>query len=190
MYKKPLLLLGLAAASLAQLAVPGWMIVRREITLREGELFKFSTAPVDPADAFRGRYVWLRLEPDRVTVPGGAAWPDNRRAYAVLAADANGFAKVIRLDPTLPSDAPAIPVRVLWSDSRTGEVHIRWPLDRFYMEEKKAPAAEAAYRSRSRRDNRDCHVTVRVHDGNAVLENLFIDGQPIRDYLNVTGKSY
>ena len=45
-----------------QAAVPGSMVWKREHTLREGSVWKFRTAPVDPVDAFRGRYVALQFE--------------------------------------------------------------------------------------------------------------------------------
>ena len=53
-----------ALAAVTQLAAPARMIWRHERTLREGRVFLFHTRPVDPADAFRGRFVWLGLEPD------------------------------------------------------------------------------------------------------------------------------
>ena len=55
MNKRNGILLGLVVVAAAQLAVPAWMIAGRELTLREGQVFKFRTRPVDPADAFRGR---------------------------------------------------------------------------------------------------------------------------------------
>ena len=183
MNRKGLLLLALAAAAAAQLAVPAWMIVGRELTLRDGVQFKFRTRPVDPADAFRGRYVLLGLEPDHVTVSNASQWASGARAYAVLSTDADGFAEVLRLDRTPPPVELAIPVRVGWSVAGTNGVHFSWPLDRYYMEETRAPAAEAAYRSHSTRTNRTCHVTVRVRGRDAVLEGLFIDGKPIREFL-------
>jgi len=77
-----------------------------------------------------------------------------------------------------------VPVRVSWSDTSKNEVHIQWSgLDRFYMAENKAPAAETAYRKHNLRTNQTCHVTVRVRGAQAVIENLFIDDKPIREWL-------
>ena len=52
----------------AQVAVPLQMIQQRETVLREGELFRFKTEPIDPADPFQGRYVWLQIEDDFVPI--------------------------------------------------------------------------------------------------------------------------
>ena len=184
MNKRSLILLGFAVVMAAQLAVPAWMIVDHERTLAKGQLFKFRTRPVDPADAFRGRYVWLSLEPHAVRVPNIQQWRSRQKAFAVLETDLNGFAVVKRLDTAKPKGEPAILVHVTWPDVRTGEVNIQWPgLDRYYMAEDKAPGAETAYREHSLRTNRACHVAVRVQGTRAVIENLFIDDQPIHRWL-------
>ena len=52
-----------------QIAVPVYMIVNREKTLVLGKQFKFHTVPVDPYDAFRGRYVALAVQQDSAPVP-------------------------------------------------------------------------------------------------------------------------
>lgn len=184
MSKRNLLLLGFAVAVAAQLAVPAWLIIEHEWTLREGLVFKFKTRPIDPADAFRGRYVWLNLEPNPIHVPDINAWRYNQKAFAVLDLDTNGFANVVRLANEAPVDQVCVPVHVSWSDGRKGELHIAWTgLDRFYMTEAKAPAAETAYREHNRRKNAACYVSVRIRGSHAVLENLFIEDKPIHDWL-------
>ena len=184
MNKRYWILLGLALAAVAQWAVPASMIVQHERTLRDGQVFKFKTRPVDPADAFRGRYVWLSLEPNVVKVPDIDRWSYDQKAFAVLDTDTNGFAIVKRLDNTPPAGETAVQVRAEWADVRSNNVHIHWPeLDRYYMAEDKAPAAETAYRKHSVRTNQACHVTVRVLGPHAVIENLFIEDQPIHAWL-------
>jgi len=188
MNKRNLLLLGFAMVVVVQLAVPAWMIIERELTLREGQVFKFKTKPVDPADAFRGRYVMLSLEPDTVTVPDGGVWRYGQKAFAVLGTGTNGFAIVKRLERTRPAGEPALQVSANWSDGKS--VHINWQgLDRFYMTEDKAPAAETAYREHNRRTSQDCSITVRVRGSVGVIENLYIEDQPIQTWLkNHKGK--
>jgi len=183
MNKRNLILLGFVIVAAAQLAVPAWMIIEREWTLREGQVFKFKTRPVDPVDAFRGRYVWLSLEPDTAKVPDAMQWSYDQKAFAVLGTGTDGFAIVKSLDRVRPVNEPAVLVR-WWGHAEKGEVHINWPgLDRYYMTEGKAPAAETAYRDHSRRTNQTCHVTVRVRGTVAVIENLFVEGQPVNVWL-------
>lgn len=56
------------------------------------------------------------------------------------------------------------------------------------MEESQAPEAEQAYREHSRRETRDAYVTVRVLYGMAVIEELYVDGKPIREFLKERAK--
>jgi len=184
MSKRNLILLGFAAVVVAQLAVPAWMIVERERTLRYGQVFKFRTHPVDPSDAFRGRYVWLSLEPETVKTPSGSHWTYNQKVFAVLGTDTNGFAVVKRLERVKPLNEPAVPVRTRWFNDAKGEANLEWSgLDRYYMEEGRAPKAEIAYRQHTSRTNPTCHVTVRVLGAHAVVEDLFVENQPIRAWL-------
>lgn len=183
MSKRNLVLACFAAVILAQLAVPAWMIVERETTLSQGAVYKFRTQPVDPVDAFRGRYVWLRLEPDTVIVPDGGVWRYNQKAFAVLGTGTNGFAVVERLERERPVGVDSLRVRIGWVEGRD-KVHIQWTgLDRFYMTERKAPAAEAAYRTHSVRSNQACHISVRVRRSVGVIENLYIENRTIQDWL-------
>ncbi len=171
-------------AVVAQLAAPASMILSHERTLREGQVFKFKTRPVDPVDAFRGRYVWLSLEPNAIPVTDIHRWHRNQKAFAVLGTDSNGFAVVKRLDHAPAADEPTVQVRVRWTEVPSNRVHVVWDgLERYYMEEGKAPAAETAYRKHSVRTNRACHVAVRVRGPHAVIESLFIEDQPIHAWL-------
>ena len=177
-------LIGLGVVVLLQLAVPAWMVLDRERTLRLGEVYRFRTRPVDPVDAFRGRYVWVSLAPANVTLRAVNPWRYGQKAFAVLTTDPEGFATVERLERKRPDGEPALPVRVRGANVNTGEVGIEWSgLDRFYMNERKAPAAEYAYREHSRTNHPACHVTVRVRGARGVMENLFVEDQPIHDWL-------
>ena len=184
MKRNRLALTGFAVMALLQLAVPAWMIVDREWTLRHGQAFKFRTRPVDPVDAFRGRYVWVSLDPATVKVTEANAWHYGQKVFAVLATDPDGFASVDRLDRVRPEGLSALPVHIRHVDVQSGELRIDWEgLDRFYMNEAKAPDAESAYRQHSRTNNPSCHAVVRVRGARGVMENLFIEDQPIQDWL-------
>jgi uncharacterized membrane-anchored protein len=95
--------------------------------------------------------------------------------------DDNGFAKIERVSRSRVDGDNVMPVTVQWSSE--GSVHVEFPFDRYYMEESAAPRAEAAYRENSRRTNQDAYVTVRVYRGSAALEELYVGGKAIRDYL-------
>ena len=168
-----------------QLGVPAFMIVRREHVLHAGRAFKFRTAPVDPYDAFRGRYVALNFEAATVTgIPLPPGILHGVRVYALLGEDEKGFAKVTALSLTRPSDGPCLRAQVQYPAS--DRVSLELPFDRYYMEETKAPAAENAYRQHSRRETGDAYAIVRILGTQAVLEDLYVEGLPVEEFLRQT----
>lgn len=164
--------------ALAQISVPASMIWKRQRTLREGRLWKFRTAPVDPVDAMRGRYLALRFEAEAFPHYEGLG---GETVYVRLKEDANGFAIVDQVNeaPTGDDDTVAAEQRGFFE----GKQHVKFPFDRLWVTEASAVAAEKAYAEHSRREKVDAYVTVRVFAGDAAIEELYIGGQPLRDYL-------
>jgi uncharacterized membrane-anchored protein len=176
---KPWRLLIFAVVALAQLSVPAWLIWMRTQTLTKGKVWKFRTAPVDPLDAVRGRYVALSFKAQQV--PQAERLPPSSSAYALLREGASGFAEIERLSTTPVQGDNVMKVRPgSWWD---GAQHVDFPLDRYWVNEKSAPAAERAYAANSRKQKDNAYVTVRVHNGDAAIEQLFIDDQPLPEYL-------
>jgi len=52
------------------------------------------------------------------------------------------------------------------------------------MNEKKAPEAERLYRRSSRSDRQEAYVLVRVLNGNALIEGLYVGNKSIEDYFS------
>ena len=172
---------------LAQLYVPFKMILDKEKVLDKGTYFKFITAPVDPTDPFRGKYITLSFKENTVVVSDNSEWVKGETAFALLENDTAGFAKIKSLSKTPPiqEDVPFVKVSIRYvsaqnDDEGTKTVRIKYPFDRYYMEESKAYEAELAYRD-SRRDSTSiAYALVAVDKGEAVLEDVIIDGRPIR----------
>ncbi|OQW95146.1 MAG: hypothetical protein BWK77_08000 [Verrucomicrobia bacterium A1] len=180
--KRAHLLVLFGVVAVIQLAVPASMIVGRERTLRTGELFKFKTAPVDPFDAFRGRFVAVRVE--QSTAPRGAETnlAVGTKVCAAVGVDTNGFAVLTGVTVKPPADGAYIRAPVVWSSDTN--VTVALPLDRFYMNEKLAPQAEAAYREHAVASGpRDAWLAVRVRSGQAVIEDLYLGDRRILEVL-------
>lgn len=177
--KSLLFLLGLAVA--LQLAAPASMILRRERVLAHGQAFKFRTAPVDPYDAFRGRYVALGFDQRSVDAPPGHDFARGQTVHAVLAVDAEGFADFAEIRRDRPETEPYLTVKIQYVSGN--QIQLRLPFDRFYMDEYEAPAAERAYRQNSVRSNRNAYIQARIAKGFGVIEDLYVDGSPIREHL-------
>jgi uncharacterized membrane-anchored protein len=164
------------------------MIHRQETTLREGRAYKFKTRPVDPYDAFRGRYVALAYEQDHAPWRGGTNDLIRRgQGYARIEDGADGFAVVRDVGLDLPATGEILKVQVNYRGwgTNTAMAYFTMPFDRYYMEETKAPQAESIYRERNRRGraNPNTYVVVHIHKGHAALGELYVDGQPIHELL-------
>jgi uncharacterized membrane-anchored protein len=165
-----------ALVALAQLAVPASLIWKREQTLRHGTVWKFRTAPVDPVDAFRGRYIYLQCEIETQEISPPPNLESGQKVFVTLRANAEGFAEIDQVLPARPEGDAFI-------EAELSGKNVSLPFDKYWVTERDAPAAEAAYQAQSRRDKRNAFVTVRVFRGDAAMEQLFLDNQPLGEYL-------
>jgi uncharacterized membrane-anchored protein len=181
---KNLRLIVFVLVALAQLAVPASVVWKRGQILSHGRVWKFKTEPIDPEDAIRGRYIALRLEAERIweqPAPSPGVFKPESDYYATLKEDENGFARVDKVSTTKTMGDDVIQVKMgYWSG---GWQQVRFPFDKLWVAERVAPQAEQAYRENSRRGKENAYVTVRVRNGDAALEQLYIDNQPLADYL-------
>ncbi len=169
-----------------QLIVAGGAVLRSEATLRSGEVFRFRIQPVDPVDAFRGRYVAIRMAENKA--PAAESFELSRRewVFVPLIVDGEGYAGFgpVSLDP--PDEGPFL--KLLGGGVYSDADEMRWvslaltPFARYYMDEGLAPKAEAAV-WRGPRGQRNASITVRVKNGFGVLEELWIDGVPILQWF-------
>ena len=184
MNKKTLLIIFLCVAVI-QIAVPFQMILSREITLDKGKLFRFKTAPVDPFDAFRGRYLALSIEQNVIPLQNNAVFQNGQVVYVHVYEGADGFAKIDWATPLPPSqENDYIEARVKYTNTSSSQVFLQMPFERYYINEKLAPKAEEAYNKANRRGEKNrTYITVYVKSGKAVIDNLYIEDTPIIEYI-------
>ena len=162
---KKLLMPALIAVIVAQLLAPAYTVINRYDILKTGEEFKFKVRPVDPYDAFRGRYVSLSPE------QGQGSYGSGR--YGVITVGADGFALI-----SSASDKKPVSGTYVKSSDRSSFV---LPIDRYYMNEKLAPEAETLVQQVG--SDKEAYVTVRVKNGGMVISGLFIDGVAIEEII-------
>jgi uncharacterized membrane-anchored protein len=166
-----------------QLAVAAGAIIRSEVALRSGEVYRFRLRPVDPVDAFRGRYVALRFVLDRAPIAEATPSRGRQKVYVPLIVDDEGFAGFgpVTLNPPASGDFLRLRSGVDFIDENGDRmVSLALPFGRYYMPEELAAEVD---RSLWRRGARPAWVTVRVWDGVGVIEDLWVDGVPVRDWL-------
>jgi len=179
-----------AVMVLAQLAVPFKMIFDREKVLSEGNTFKFKTAPIDPSDPFRGKYITLNFAENNFEVIDGETWQNGQAVYVLLAKDAYGFAKIVDVVKELPDESNnCVKAKLNYvatkkdSTKTIQELNVEYPFERFYMEESKAPLAESMYWEVSRDTTKITYASVSIQNGRAVLKDVFIGDVSIRELV-------
>ncbi|RYF89015.1 MAG: hypothetical protein EOO03_07045 [Chitinophagaceae bacterium] len=185
MYPKKILWIGFALMAGLQLWVPASMIFQQQHVLNDGVAFKFKAAPVDPYDPFRGKYIVLRYEAVSFVPKPGEQWESGETLFVELAHDSAGFARILKVHKQMPpQNSNIIKASVDYvSQENVRRVFIEWPFDRFYMEESKAKAAELVYNRAAADSSLQTYSLVKIKDGAAVLQNVFINDIPITQFI-------
>jgi uncharacterized membrane-anchored protein len=173
----------LVALAIVQLSVAAGAIYRSEIALRSGEVFRFRLQPVDPVDAFRGRYVNLYFIADRAPVPEGMPSLRQQKIFVPLVVDDEGFTRFGPVALQAPDEGAYLRLRsgYQYEDDDGGQViSLALPFRRYYMTEELAQEVD---RSMWRRGQRPAWAEIRVRNGTGVIQDLFVDGRPIREWL-------
>lgn len=166
--------------ALIQLYVAASVILGREKVIRHGELHRFRTAPIDPNDPFRGKYIVLDFDSTQYKPKKKVKFETGEKVYVTLNVDKEGFSwikSVYKKEPEHETYLTATVDYVL--DWEGKEVMIAYPFDRFYMEESKAPVAERLYFRRRRNPETVAYAEVRILNGESVLTDVKIDGVSI-----------
>ena len=179
MYKNKMILI-FTALAIVQLLVPASMIYEKEMVISDGKEFRFRTAPIDPSDPFRGKYIVLDFRENRVRIDTTKSW-DNRNVFAFISTDRKGFAKIDSVTTVKPEGGNY--VKVSRSYRFDDELRVTFPFNRFYMEESKAPIAETAYAEIALDTNQVSYAIVSILDGEAVVKDVVIDGVPVKELI-------
>lgn len=161
--------------ALIQLYFPGKMVFDSNKVLWLGTEVKLETAPVDPADPFRGRYVALNFAASQFEEKPGHGWKRNDRVYVLLEKGADGFAKVQSLSASKPASSELF-VQARVSYVYNQQITLYYPFTKFFMEESKAPEAERIYREEGKG-----YAVIKVYRGEAVLKDVVVKGESLRE---------
>jgi len=173
----------LAMVFVAQLAYPAFLLFRHERTLAGGDSMSFPCRMTDAAVALQGRYMVLDCPPLCAPTPPGERFLPGERVYVRFARDPEGLARPAGASRERPDQGIYLRTRVAgWSEAKG--VAIDLPFDRYYLGEELATlAAQAFGRGGDKKVELEARIDVRVRNGRAVLEELYVGGLPVRDYL-------
>lgn len=169
--------------AIAQLFIPSQMIFHQERILETGTAFKFKTRPVDPSDPFKGKYIFLNYEINSIETTD-STWMRGEDIYLTITNDSLGFAMAEAVSRDIPQTSDFVKTQVDWYDKAQEKLRFSFAFDEFYMNETKAYDAEVAHRVAQRdSDQNNTYALIFVKDGEAVLENVFINEVPIAEYV-------
>jgi len=185
MNRKNILVTVFILVAIVQLYVPVKMILDKETVLDAGIEYKFKTAPVDPSDPFRGKYITLSYEGNSIVVKPESDWIRGEHIYVMLSRDNEGFSRIKAISKEVPSqeqDYFKAEIRFVTLKGPK-KVVINYPFNRYYMEETKAYTAELAYRESQKDSSKVTYALVSVWEGEAVLKDVLIDGVSINEIV-------
>jgi uncharacterized membrane-anchored protein len=166
-----------------QLFVPAKIIFDSEDILNTGIEFKFRTAPIDPNDPFRGKFIFLQYKENTINVENEKDWELGETVFVILDNDENGFAKLKSVTKSIPVENTNF-VKAKIASIYEKTITINYSFDRFYMEETKAPKAEQVYNESLADSTTITFGLVAVKDGNAILKDIIINDTSITKLIN------
>lgn len=170
---------------LAQWLVLANMIYKEEKTRLEGRIFKFQTAPVDPSDPFRGKYVTLDFKEDNILVSDPKVWERQTDVYVTLA-DSSGFASIKTVSVDTPEGNDFIKAKIDYVENYGDgpyRLWVQYPFERFYLEESKAAKAERIYWQSRADSSSTTYAVVSVMQGKASLLDVMVNDSSIVDIV-------
>ncbi len=192
--KKNIKLLIFIVLAVLQLLIPSQIILSRELVLRYGQEYKFRVEPIDPYDPFIGKYLYINVENNEITVDDDdKQYRSNQTVYVLIENDISGFANFSNVAFAPPESGDYIKTKISYvtykhyndsGPSGNPTIHFQVPFDRYYMPEKDAPSAEKLYNEKTSQDStEDVYVSVKIYKGTAVLDKLFIGDKTIEEYI-------
>ncbi len=165
-----------------QLFIPAQMIYSKNQVRHKGITYKFELEAIDPNDPFRGKYIILNpKDSDFKTRNKDVAF--GRKVFASFNIDSLGYASISEVSNNTPDHSNYLTVESFRRQrtDTTQTLRIKYPFDRYYMNEHKALAAEKLTRAAVRDSAQTCYAEVAIYKGQFSLMAIKINGVDIED---------
>ncbi len=178
--KTKILIPSLVVVFAIQLYFPFKLILNKE-SVYDSELeLRLQTAPYDPYNPFKGRYVKLRFRERRV-IDRSFVYESGDDIYLKFARNKDNYDTICKTS-NVPFSQNEKYIKAQVRSYYKNNVSIEYPFEEYYMNEYKAPKAEINYRKTSRNDSLETYALVSIKNGDAVLKSVLIDETPIEEY--------
>jgi uncharacterized membrane-anchored protein len=181
MKTRNIIVLTFIIVAIIQIAVPAKMIYKYDYILSKGKPYKFQIAPIDPSDPFRGNYISIRMREGGFKNDTTKNWEFHEEVYVLLDFDkSTGFARIKNITREKPQvDVDFVKAKISYFNKET--VFVDYPFEQYYLEESLAPKAENMYSEALRDTNKISCLIVNTIAGDAVIKDLIINGQSIKE---------
>lgn len=181
-------MIGFVLMVVAQWYAPLSLVFSAEETIDTGNEYRFKTEPVDPYDPIRGKYITLAFNASMYNPvdTNEMVFVGAQDIYAFLEQDDEGFARVVTLSSMVPDnglDYMKVEIESAYWNGTTPVIIVKFPFDRFYMEESKASEAERIYWQSRFDTTRVAYAKVKVHNGDAKLVDVMVNDSSIVDIV-------
>ena len=182
--------------------IPVYVAISSQNVLNNGKLYKFKPLAYDPFDPFRGKF--LRVNYDTNGIPTDFDFQEGETVYVSVAKDKQGFAYFEEAFKEPPKGKDYIESKITSSgfgsdrrlemiermddpDFEISEEDVRQRvsidipdnLGKYFINEDDALNAEKVLA----KHGENAYIAVRILDGQARLENIYVFNQPMLDYL-------
>ena len=193
---KPLTIICFIVVAAAQWFVTGHMIWKHEEIIKKGKVLRFESAPYDPENPFLGRYVSLNFQPLLYRQNSGKnrsvvdfAIKRGQKVFVTLTSNPQGYAQISGLSLNRPATGDYLLIESSFVDQYgkdTTSYGFFLPFREFYMEESRAPMAERIYAERLRDSTTRSYATVRIWQGEGLIENVFINDSTLQQIISAS----
>jgi len=181
MNKKTQIWLYIAATVVQLIVICSLIFINNNISQNGAEL-KIKIMPIDPYDAFRGKYIILNVN-NVVKKQKNGEIEEKTKLYITFKSIEGGFSELDLAYLTKPKDKLYIEAVAEESSSLSNPtIKIRTPFERFYIEERYSEAAERVYRENT--GEKEVYIKVKVLNGKSVIKDLYVNNIPIKEFID------
>ncbi len=166
--------------AVVQWAVMGKMIYDQTDIRKSGKAFLFEIQPIDPVDPFRGNYIILSFKENTIAKKDTMEiWRNGDKIYLALEKGEDNMTKITEYSATKYSnDQDYLQAKVDFT-TLDGALRIRYPFNRFYLDEERALRAEGNFFNRSDTSETPSYAVVYIHKGNASVADVMVEGASV-----------
>ena len=162
------------------LAIPLYIIFSSESILENGHRHKLRLQGYDPFDPFRGKFLRLRYNND---VPCDAELKEGDMAFVTFEQDADGFSFFAHASKVKPDHDDYLEAEIQYVYDSVAMIKVD-NLTKYFINEDKAYEAENVLRDFTLLSEGHLYAAIRVLDGEARLEDIFVEDTPLLEYLD------